>query len=217
MRLGGSGSSDRHRLSGLNNRNDLLAVLEAGVSVSAWSGPGEASPPTFGLPSVHVYACVCEYVTECVSVCVCVCVREREHCPPLKRAPVLWDQGPVFMTSSNLNHLPEGCIFKCRLRRGLGFQQLSGRVVGRGEQGPLLGAFRAAVCRALDQPCPLRHNCTPGRGPGSVPASVVCSTRKPGHSLVGLMGPSIRQELPLKNSDWVWVPTWHPAMSVGSP
>ena len=70
MRLGGSGSSDLHRLSGLNNRNDLLAVLEAGVSVSAWSGPGEASPPTFGLPSVHVYACVCEYVTECVSVCV---------------------------------------------------------------------------------------------------------------------------------------------------
>ena len=39
-----------NRLSGLNNRKDLLAVLEAGVSVSAWSGPGEASPPTIPNP-----------------------------------------------------------------------------------------------------------------------------------------------------------------------
>lgn len=47
----------------------------------AQSGPGEASPLTFGLASVHVYACVCEYVTEYVSVCVCVyvCVCERER------------------------------------------------------------------------------------------------------------------------------------------
>lgn len=50
---------------------------------------------------------------------MCVCVRKRA---PLKRAPVLWDQGPVFMTSSNLNHLPEGRIFKCRLSRGVGFK-----------------------------------------------------------------------------------------------
>ena len=62
------------QVSGLNNRNDLLEVLEAGVSVPAWSGPGEASLPTFGLPSVHVYVCVYEYVTECMSVCV----RQRE-------------------------------------------------------------------------------------------------------------------------------------------
>lgn len=95
MRLGGSGSSDRHRPSGLNDRNDLLAVLEAGVSVPAQSGPGEASPLTFRLASVHVYACVCEYVS------ICVCERERE-CSPPKRAPVLWDQGPVFMCEEPL-------------------------------------------------------------------------------------------------------------------
>ena len=53
-------------------------------------------------------ACVCMCVPVCDRVCerVCVCVREREHSPPLKRAPVLWDQGPVFMTSSNLKSPP---------------------------------------------------------------------------------------------------------------